>query len=104
MSFVLLSFVMMKYLPRRSQHKVVFVINSVLLSLAHIHKMWYYYGFWGAEITNLMMMNLCRITAVSMAYKDGSVPEKEREEKLKTRERVYAVDKCPSLYDYIGYL
>jgi hypothetical protein len=46
--------------------------------------MYYYYGFWGADITNLMMMNLCRISAVSINYKDGSIPKAEQESKLKT--------------------
>jgi hypothetical protein len=75
----------MKYVSRREQARVNFIVNAVLLSLAHLHKMRYYYGFWGAEITNLMMMNLCRITAVSFNYKDGAIPKSEQEEKLKTR-------------------
>eukprot|EP00347_Sterkiella_histriomuscorum_P004536 403360089 len=104
MSFVIVSYFTMRYASRKAQHKIIFIVNALLLSLAHLHKMYYYYGFWGAEITNLMMMNLCRITAVSICYKDGAVPEKDREEKLKTRERVYAIDQCPSFYDYLGYL
>jgi len=113
---VIISYFTMRYSDRRQQHKVIFIVNAILLGLAHLHKMHYYYGFWGAEITNLMMMNLCRIAAVSINYRDGSVPKEEQDTKLKTRkqilndiiinlgERVYAIDKCPSFYDYLGYL
>jgi hypothetical protein len=37
----------------------------------------FYYGYWGADVTTVMMMNLCRLTAVSINYRDGSL-SKER--------------------------
>lgn len=79
----------MRFTNRQSQHKWIFIVNALLLSLSHLHKMYYYYGYWGIEITNLMMMNLCRITSASICYKDGAVPLKEREDKLKTRKYKY---------------
>lgn len=49
--FVVISYVVMNMWPRMKQHKIVFVANALLLSMAHLHKMVYYYGFWGAEVT-----------------------------------------------------
>jgi len=103
-SFVLISYFFMRYNNRTSQHKIVFIVNALMLSCAHLYKMYYYYGWWGIEVTTLMMMNLCRITSVAICYKDGVVPEIDRESKLKTRERYYAIDKCPSFYDFLGYM
>ena len=54
------------------------------MGAAHIHKMYYYYGFWGAEVTTIMMINFCKITAVSINYKDGGVPKDKRETELKS--------------------
>ena len=54
------------------------------MGAAHIHKMYYYYGFWGAEVTTIMMINLCKITAVSINYKDGGVSKDKRETELKS--------------------
>jgi hypothetical protein len=65
--------------PRKYQHYVVFVVNALLLGGAHIHKMYYYYGFWGAEVTQVMMMNLCKISAVAINYRDGSQSVKKEE-------------------------
>lgn len=69
-----------------------------------MHKMYYYYGFWGAEVTQIMMMNLCKISAFAINYRDGAVPKDKRESDLKSREREYLVETLPSFYDYMGYL
>jgi hypothetical protein len=66
----------------------VFIVNAVLLGGAHIHKMYYYYGFWGAEITQVMMINLCKISSVSINYRDGGVPKEKRETELKSSKAV----------------
>lgn len=84
MIFVVISYLVMVLFPRMVQHKIVFVVNSILLSLAHIHKLIYYYGFWGAEVTQVMMMNLCRLTAVSINYRDGGVPKEKQDTELKS--------------------
>lgn len=81
--FVVISYIVMLFFPRMVQHKIVFAVNAILLSLAHIHKMVYYYGFWGAEVTQVMMMNLCRLTAVSINYRDGGISKERQETDLK---------------------
>lgn len=86
---MIISYLIMLWFPRRSQHKVVFVVNAILLGAAHIHKMYYYYGFWGAEITQAMMQNLCKISAICINYRDGAVPKEKRETELKTRKCCY---------------
>ena len=63
----------------------MFLVNAILLSLAHIHKMVYYYGYWGADVTTVMMMNLCKLTAVSINYRDGSIPKDRQLTELKSR-------------------
>jgi hypothetical protein len=70
----------MVYFPRNQQHKVIFIVNAFLLGAAHIHKMYYYYGFWGAEVTQVMMMNLCKISAIAINYRDGAIPKEKRDE------------------------
>jgi hypothetical protein len=82
--FVIISYAVMRFFPRTEQHKVVFIVNALLLGGAHIHKMYYYYGFWGAEVTQVMMMNLCKISAISINYRDGGVPQEKRETQLKS--------------------
>lgn len=85
MSFVIISYLVMWLYPRKSSHWVVFVVNALLLGGAHIHKMIYYDGFWGADATAIMMMNLCKISAISINYRDGGVPKEKREAELKKR-------------------
>jgi hypothetical protein len=54
---------------------------------AHIHKMIYYDGFWGADITAVMMLNLCKISAIAINYRDGAVPKEKREKELKSSKK-----------------
>ena len=82
--FVLFSYFTMKCSPRNLQHKIVFVVNAFLLSLVHIHKKIYYKGFWGADITSVLMMNLCRLTAVSICYRDGMKIADKTDKELRT--------------------
>ena len=56
----------------------------MLLSVAHIHKEYYYRGFWGAEITGVLMMNFTRLSSVAICYRDGGVPKDDREKELKS--------------------
>jgi hypothetical protein len=44
----------------------------------------YYYGFWGADVTQIMMMNICKITAISINFRDGGVTKEKRETELKS--------------------
>lgn len=81
---MVISYFVMLFFPRMIQHKIVFAVNAILLSLAHIHKMVFYYGFWGAEVTQVMMMNLCRLTAVAMNYRDGAIPKEKQDSELKS--------------------
>jgi len=69
--------------PRHVSHYIVFVVNAALLSATHIHKMIYYDKFWGADITAVMMLNLCKISAIAINYRDGSVPVAKRDTELK---------------------
>jgi lysophospholipid acyltransferase len=66
--------------------------------------MYYYYGFWGAEVTQVMMMNLCKISAISINYRDGAIPKEKRDTQLKSREKEFLVETLPSFYDYLGYI
>jgi hypothetical protein len=43
----------------------------------------YYDGFWGADITAVMMLNLCKISAIAINYRDGNVPQDKIETELK---------------------
>jgi hypothetical protein len=83
-SFVIISYLVMRFFPRHSQHKVVFVVNALLLGAAHIHKMYYYYNFWGAEITAAMMTNLTKISAICINFRDGAVDKAKRDTELKS--------------------
>ncbi len=56
---------------------MVFVVNGLLLSIANIHKMVYYYGFWGADVTNILMMNFTKLTAIAINYRDGGLSDEE---------------------------
>jgi len=64
----------------------------------------YYDKFWGADITAVMMLNLCKISAIAINYRDGSVPVAKRDTELKSREKEYLVEKLPSFYEYMGYM
>ena len=83
MSFVIISYLVLLWFPRNRSHQVVFVVNAVLLGGAHIHKMIYYDGFWGADVTCVMMLNLCKVSAIAINFRDGGVEKSKREEKLK---------------------
>jgi len=114
-SYVVISYFVLVLFPRKQSHYIVFIVNAALLSGAHIHKMIYYDGFWGADITAVMMVNLCKISAIAINYRDGAVPEEKRGTELKTSkdffkcwlilgEREYLIEKLPSFYDYMGYM
>lgn len=47
--------------------------------MAHIHKMMYYYDFWGVDAATVMMMNFCKISSFAINYRDGAVPKEQRE-------------------------
>ena len=55
----------------------MFVINAIILSLAHLHKMYYYYGYWGVEITQMMMMNFTKLSGLAVNYRDGGLKSEE---------------------------
>jgi lysophospholipid acyltransferase len=111
---VIISYLVLWLFPRDKSHYVVFVVNAVLLGGAHIHKMIYYDGFWGADITSVMMLNLCKVSAIAINYRDGGVEKAKRDKELKKRkiyyrhhtigEIEYLVDELPSFYDYMGYM
>ena len=82
-SFVIISYLVLWLFPRDKSHYVIFVVNAVLLSGAHIHKMIYYDGFWGADVTSVMMLNLCKVSAIAINYKDGGVERAKRDKELK---------------------
>lgn len=82
-SYVIISYIVMWLFPRHISHYIVFVVNAALLSATHIHKMIYYDKFWGADITAVMMLNLCKISAIAINYRDGSVPIAKRDTELK---------------------
>ena len=82
-SFVIISYMVMCWFPRNRSHQVVFVVNALLLGGAHIHKMIYYDGFWGADVTSVMMLNLCKVSAIAINYRDGGVEKSKREKELK---------------------
>jgi lysophospholipid acyltransferase len=103
-SYVIISYIVMWLFPRHVSHYIVFVVNAALLSATHIHKMIYYDKFWGADITAVMMLNLCKISAIAINYRDGSVPVAKRDTELKSREKEYLVEKLPSFYEYMGYM
>ncbi len=69
--------------PRHLSHYVIFVVNAILLGGAHIHKMIYYDGFWGADVTSVMMLNLCKVSAIAINYRDGGVAKDKRDSLLK---------------------
>jgi hypothetical protein len=48
----------------------------------------YYDGFWGADITAVMMLNLCKISAIAINYRDGAVPKEKREAELKSSKKI----------------
>ncbi len=83
-SYVVISYLVMWLFPRHVSHYIVFVVNAALLSATHIHKMIYYDKFWGADITAVMMLNLCKISAIAINYRDGSVPVAKRDTELKS--------------------
>lgn len=56
--------------------------------------MYYYYGFWGAEVTQIMMLNLCRIAAISINYRDGAVPKEKRDTELKSSKHQLSIIRC----------
>jgi hypothetical protein len=62
-----------------------------------------------------MMMNLCKISAVAINYRDGAVSVEKRDTELKSSkikklqwiiigEREFLIEKIPSFYDYMGYM
>ena len=49
----------------------MFVIDLLILIVLHIDKMIYYPDFWGVEIRTPIMIALCKLTSLSVNYKDG---------------------------------
>jgi len=61
----------------------VFVVNALILSIVHIHKMYYYYGFWGAEISQVFMMNFTKLSALAINYRDGGMKTEKQKSELR---------------------
>jgi len=77
------------------------VINAIFTSLAQIYKQYYYYGFWGVEITQAIMMNFCKLTSLACCFRDGAMDQST----LKRREKYYAIKTThiPFL-EYLSYM
>lgn len=59
------------------------MVNALLLSCAHIYKMYYYYGYWGVEATQVLMMNFTKMSALAINYRDGGLSEDRQNKELR---------------------
>ena len=63
-------------------------VNAIILSSFHIYKMVYFYGYWGAEVTQIIMMNFCKLSALAINYRDGGISQEE-EKNMRSRNFKY---------------
>ena len=105
-SMNLLCYFLLCTFPQRKQHIPVALIGFITLSLSQIHKQIYLYGVNGLDVPMNLMFNYCRVSSLAFCLRDGAVIKeaKGKDVDLKSREKVYAVQEVPSLFDFMAYL
>jgi hypothetical protein len=67
--------------PRKYSHYAVFGTCFGFLSYLHIKRMIEDYGGWRVDTATMCMIQVCKITSVGFAHKDGELT-KDEEDKL----------------------
>lgn len=104
----LLNYLILRFVPGRSQHLLVFVLAGFTLAFAQLHKMLYKYGENGLDMPMNLMFNYCRVTSLACCIHDGVTIKKARqagkEPDLKKREKAFAIEEMPSFLDFMSYV
>jgi lysophospholipid acyltransferase 1/2 len=71
------TYILMNVLPRKFQHKVIFVFTLGYLSAQHIYRMITNFGGWDMDVTTFTMLLTCRMSSLAFCYKDGALKDEE---------------------------
>ena len=104
----MVSYLTIAILPRSHSHIAVFVVSGLGLALAQAHRQIYFYGYNGLDVPMNLMFNFSRVTSLACCIRDGDIIKKskakDKEVDLRPREKAYAVEEIPSLFDFLSYL
>ena len=104
----LISYITIVMLPRSQSHIAVFAVSGLGLALAQAHRQIYFYGFNGLDVPMNLMFNFSRVTSLACCIRDGDLIKRAKasgkEANLRPREKAYAVEEVPSLFDFLSYL
>ena len=68
---LLITYSLIKILPRQKAPKVVFIYTFTHLSFVHLYIMYCCYGYWGADLTAYLMILSLKMTSLAYLYRDG---------------------------------
>ena len=94
------SYAIMVVVPRKRQHVWVLVFVTVYNAGMQIYNMWKDYGGWRLEVTAATMPLVCKLNALSFAYKDGVTNRKKMTE-YKIKKQVIFM---PTFLEYNAYV
>ena len=70
-------FLMMNFLPRKTQASLVMFFVLAYLSAQHIYRMWVNFGGFNLDITTFTMLLICKLSALAFCYKDGAEKDED---------------------------
>ena len=104
----MISYLTIVILPRSHSHIAVFVVSGLGLALGQAHRQIYFFGFNGLDVPMNLMFNFSRVTSLACCIRDGDIIKEskaiDKEADLRPREKAYAVEDIPSLFDFLSYL
>lgn len=74
---MLVTYILMKVLPRDQQQKYVMGFVLTYLSYSHISRMVTNFGGWDIDVSLYTMLLVCKLSALGFCYSDGGKPESE---------------------------
>lgn len=95
------TYLLMTFLPRNVQNKVVMVFVMGYLSGQHIYSIVTNFGGWEMEITTYTMILTAKLSALAFCYKDGGVKD---EADLLPEQKERLVKKMPSPLELLSYV
>ncbi|CDW82076.1 UNKNOWN [Stylonychia lemnae] len=88
--------------PRKNSNQAVFAACFGFLSYLHIKRMIEDYGGWRVDTATMCMIQVCKITSVGFAYRDGEVT-KDEEDKLFSHQVKAKLVERPTFLEYFSY-
>merc|ERR1712032_1402420 len=85
---------------KKFQAYFVFILSMSFLSGIHIYRMIIDYGNWTLDVNVILMINVCKISAIAFSYYDSDRDEKKCTDYMLR----HKLDRVPNILEYFSYI